>query len=396
VVINLLNQENLKLRSDLKNEYEKLIEEAQISKISSNESMVYLDYANYLYRIKDYSESLKFARKAFMFSKKTVSNYNELNSLLLLAKNDKANAVNYFIKYDRKIDELINYQRYQKDNFYKIQLETNQIAQAKEKAETQRNQILLAIGILLLISGFLFIMYRNRVMGQKYDLQKKHQKSSALIQELIVQNQAIEGEVRQKEQRRIAMEIHDGVLNQLASIRYKLFKLELDQDQATVNEALKNIQKIQEIEIELRNLTHDLHTQSAHESLLLLPVIEQLIQVHQEVYGIQIDFIKDPWDWEQLLPDVKIGFTKILQEALFNVIKHAKATHVTIHLKQTTTHIHLSIKDNGKGFDPALKSSGIGLQNIHLRAKQIQAEVTIKNGKTNGVELVITSEKQIK
>jgi signal transduction histidine kinase len=341
-------------------------------------------------------------QKSFLLGKESLKLSREAKALkcelyvlekLIDFDNERLKNIRDYINLRNKIEFIDEKSR---NTFYNIQLETNQIAQAKEKAETQRNQILLAIGILLLISGFLFIMYRNRVMGQKYDLQKKHQKSSALIQELIVQNQAIEGEVRQKEQRRIAMEIHDGVLNQLASIRYKLFKLELDQDQATVNEALKNIQKIQEIEIELRNLTHDLHTQSAHESLLLLPVIEQLIQVHQEVYGIQIDFIKDPWDWEQLLPDVKIGFTKILQEALFNVIKHAKATHVTIHLKQTTTHIHLSIKDNGKGFDPALKSSGIGLQNIHLRAKQIQAEVTIKNGKTNGVELVITSEKQIK
>lgn len=390
-IYDLINKENLDLTNNIKNDYQKLVKEIVANNIPKDKLMIYSDYANYLFRIKDYNNSLEYAKKAFDISKEVKYSYSSLNSLLLQAKIDKSNAVKYFIEYDKLIDELINYQRFQKDNFYKIQLETNQIAQAKEKAENQRNQVVWAIGILLFVSAFLFIIYRNRLMNNKMEFQQKHQKSNERIHELILQNQALEVEVRQKEQRRIAMEIHDGVLNQLASIRFKLFKLELNQEAQTIKEALQNVNSIQNIEVELRNLTHDLHAQSSNERVLLIPIIQQLIQVHQEIYNIQIELQKDNWDWEQLSAEIKMGFTRIIQEALHNVVKHAKATQVLIQLQYESNNIILRIKDNGKGLDFSSSISGIGLANIHLRAEQIQSKVKITSKRNQGTEIQINT-----
>lgn len=388
---NLINKEKIFKKKNFKKEYENLANEINKSNLPKDKLMVYMDYANYLFRIGDYKESIKYARKSTILGKEVKNNYSLLNSLLLQAKIDKVNAVNYFIKYDKIIDELINYQRFQKDNFYKIQLETNTIAQDKEKAEHQRNQVILAIGILMVFSAFLFIIYRNRLMNSKIEFQHKHQKSNEQIHELILKNQALEVEVRQKEQRRIAMEIHDGVLNQLASIRFKLFKLELNQEAQTIKEALYNVNTIQNIEVELRNLTHDLHAQSSNERIALLPIVQQLIQVHQEVYGIPIELYQDEWDWEQLSTEIKMGFTRIIQEALFNVVKHAKASKIEIHLHHLPNSILLSIKDNGKGMDLSVQSPGIGLENIHLRAEQIQAKVKITSEKNKGTQIQINT-----
>ncbi|WP_264512156.1 sensor histidine kinase [Flavobacterium sp. N1719] len=310
-----------------------------------------------------------------------------LEKLIQLEYNTKANTINY-INLRNKIDKIEDKSR---NIFYKIQLETNQIAQAKEKAENQRNQVVWAIGILLFVSAFLFIIYRNRLMNNKMEFQQKHQKSNERIHELILQNQALEVEVRQKEQRRIAMEIHDGVLNQLASIRFKLFKLELNQEAQTIKEALQNVNSIQNIEVELRNLTHDLHAQSSNERVLLIPIIQQLIQVHQEIYNIQIELQKDNWDWEQLSAEIKMGFTRIIQEALHNVVKHAKATQVLIQLQYESNNIILRIKDNGKGLDFSSSISGIGLANIHLRAEQIQSKVKITSKRNQGTEIQINT-----
>lgn len=392
-MINLLNIENLKLRTNLKIDYEKLIEKVQKSKILSNESLVYLDYANYLYRIQDYPKSLKYARKAHLTSKKAMSKYNELNSLLLLAKLDNVNAVNYFIVYDKKIDELINYQRMQKDNFYKIQLETNLIAQAKEKVENQRNQVLWAICILLVISALLFIIYRNRLMNSKIEFQKKHQKSSELIQDLIVQNQAIEVEARQNEQRRIAMEIHDNVLNQLASVRYKLFKLNFSQDAKAVIDALQGVENIRQVEVELRNLTHNLTHQSQNDNVSIHQMIHQLITVHEEIYNQKIKLNIDDWNWEGLSSEVKLCFVRIIQEALFNCAKHAKAQNIEIDFNYTKDSLTVQIKDDGKGFNIDGNYSGIGLQNLAIRAAQIQAMLHIQSEKKQGT--VIKIEKKI-
>lgn len=389
MIIEIQNKLKLFKNFNAKKEYLKLI---KLYNFSSN-TYLYLisDFTDYLIKSKQFELASEMAEKNYHFSKKINSPYSVLNSLIKISFLNAKKSHLALIEYDSIIDELLIKQRHQKDNFYKIQLETNTIAQDKEKAEHQRNQVILAIGILMVFSAFLFIIYRNRLMNSKIEFQHKHQKSNEQIHELILKNQALEVEVRQKEQRRIAMEIHDGVLNQLASIRFKLFKLELNQEAQTIKEALYNVNTIQNIEVELRNLTHDLHAQSSNERIALLPIVQQLIQVHQEVYGIPIELYQDDWDWEQLSTEIKMGFTRIIQEALFNVVKHAKASKIEIHLHHLSNSILLSIKDNGKGMDLSVQSPGIGLENIHLRAEQIQAKVKITSEKNKGTQIQINT-----
>ncbi|MFM2230317.1 MAG: hypothetical protein RL607_1575, partial [Bacteroidota bacterium] len=104
-------------------------------------------------------------QKSFLLGKESLKLSREAKALkcelyvlekLIDFDNERLKNIRDYINLRNKIEFIDEKSR---NTFYNIQLETNQIAQAKEKAETQRNQILLAIGILLLISGFLFIMY---------------------------------------------------------------------------------------------------------------------------------------------------------------------------------------------------------------------------------------------
>ena len=250
---------------------------------------------------------------------------------------------------------------------------------------------MLAICILLLIYIIIFIIYRNRIIKSKYELNKKHQKSNEIIQELITQNQAIEVESRQKEQRRIAMEIHDNVLNQLASVRYRLFKLNFTQDPNALNDALYGIENIRQVEVELRNLTHNLTNQSQLEHISLKQMIEQLIVVHHEIYGQNVIFEMDTWDWEKLPAETKLCLVRMIQEALFNTAKHAKADNILIAFTQINGRIKLRIKDDGKGFELHSIQRGIGLQNMETRAAQIQAKIEILIHRNQGTEIIVES-----
>ena len=387
LIYDINNKINLIKNFNAKNEYERLI------RLTTNNKeallLIYFEYTNYFILVKSFSKAKKLAIKTYNLSKKNNSPYNILNSLLILSKTEPARSQSALIEYDKIIDQLIIKQREQKNNFYKIQLETNEIFQAKKQVETQRNQVVLAICVLLLIYAFVFIYYRNNIIKSKYELNKKHQKSNEIIQELITQNQAIEVEARQKEQRRIAMEIHDNVLNQLASVRYKLFKLNFIKDPKALNEALHGIENIRQVEVELRDLTHNLTNQSQLENISLKQMIQQISVVHQEIYSQNISLEMDAWEWEKLPSETKLCLVRLIQEALFNAAKHAKANNIFIAFSHNDNRMQLRIKDDGKGFELHKVRRGIGLQNMETRAAQIQAKIAIQTKRNQGTEIMV-------
>ncbi len=87
---------------------------------------------------------------------------------------------------------------------------------------------------------------------------------------------------------------------------------------------------------------------------------------------------------------------RIAQEALNNVLKHARAHHVRVHLQQTPAAIRLEIQDDGIGFvaASALRLGGMGLRGMQERVAQLGATLAIESqpagGTTIRVELRLT------
>jgi PAS domain S-box-containing protein len=88
--------------------------------------------------------------------------------------------------------------------------------------------------------------------------------------------------------------------------------------------------------------------------------------------------------------DVQVAIYRICQEALNNILKHAKASQVEIFLKHEESAIELSIRDNGQGFDPEHTPSGhYGLSIMHERAEGVHAQLSITSQAGRGTELII-------
>ena len=69
-----------------------------------------------------------------------------------------------------------------------------------------------------------------------------------------------------------------------------------------------------------------------------------------------------------MLPSpMTVALFRLAQEAMTNVLKHAEATEMRIHLEFAPNAIHLVIQDNGKGFDPIEKGNGFGLLGMKER-----------------------------
>lgn len=85
----------------------------------------------------------------------------------------------------------------------------------------------------------------------------------------------------------------------------------------------------------------------------------------------------------------KINIYRIIQEQFNNIIKHAAATKVYLQLKQAGHNLTLVIQDNGKGFDKAQKTKGIGLANIIHRAHAYNGTVTINSAPGEGCKVIV-------
>jgi signal transduction histidine kinase len=94
---------------------------------------------------------------------------------------------------------------------------------------------------------------------------------------------------------------------------------------------------------------------------------------------------------EFVLPDnVQVAFYRVCQEALYNVAKHAKASHAEIDLKQDEAMIEMRVHDNGQGFDPGQTFTGhYGLGMMRERAEAAGALLTLTSHPGNGTELIV-------
>jgi signal transduction histidine kinase len=82
---------------------------------------------------------------------------------------------------------------------------------------------------------------------------------------------------------------------------------------------------------------------------------------------------------------------RIVQEAVNNAQQHSGARSVKVNVTQQWTYIHISIRDDGKGFDPAItKKRRYGLQGIHERARLLGGSAIIDTSPGKGTEIRAT------
>lgn len=199
-----------------------------------------------------------------------------------------------------------------------------------------------------------------------------------------------------EERTRIACEIHDGLVQSLAGVN---FKLELSQQLlrkdpkaslATLRESKEQlklaIQEARQVIFNLRPLQYD--------KMELIPGLTNYLKSYQTQYRIKTDF-KVTGDEQILFPRTKIFLFRIVQEALSNVVQHAKADRVSVRLEIDLDKLTVTITDNGVGFDMEQvlhnpeKWDHFGVRGIVERAKLVGGEATIQSKKGRGTTIVV-------
>jgi signal transduction histidine kinase len=172
------------------------------------------------------------------------------------------------------------------------------------------------------------------------------------------------------ERGRWARELHDQTLQALAGLRVLLASTRGRGDAASRDAAIG--QAIVDIENEIANLRaiiSDLRP-SLLDDLGLRPALQALVDRRREA-GLQIDAeLELPEagdDGPGLSRELETTVYRLVQEALANVVKHAKATHAQVRVRQTDAELMLQVKDDGVGFDPGAPTAGFGLAGMRER-----------------------------
>lgn len=339
----------------------------------------------YLYK-KDSIKALAYIKEGFILSQKIKSSPHTIQSLKLLMENDFKNKTYYTNQYIKINDSLHEVERITRNKFARIAYETDEI-EDKNQLLVKRNTYILIIAVVLIVFlATFFLIYRLKSRNKELLFIKDQQEANEKIYQLMLKQQSETEKGREEERNRIAMELHDGIVNSIFTTRFNLIQL----DSNAVDKKQQMVEELEKTENEIRRVSHDLKQNLLFEDKSLPEIITNLVESQQNQYNTKFDVSVDKYiDWSSVSSDGKIHIYRIIQEAIQNINKYSKAERCYIILLKTDDKTTIRIWDNGIGFNPEKVKQGIGLKNIKERTKTLNGVLKIISSIGNGTTIEV-------
>jgi NarL family two-component system sensor histidine kinase LiaS len=188
----------------------------------------------------------------------------------------------------------------------------------------------------------------------------------------------------EEERRRVQRDLHDGVKQELfaASMELAAAKTSIDLNPEAAGEALSHAQAAcRRAQHELALLLHD--EPAPHERNLNAALSELCGRMAADA-GVGVSYDGD--DAIRVPVPAAEALFRVTQEALSNVRRHAAASRVSVRLRALDGNARLDIADDGRGFDVAHVSTGMGLASMRARVAELAGELKVKSG-TSGTSV---------
>jgi two-component system, NarL family, sensor kinase len=250
----------------------------------------------------------------------------------------------------------------------------------------RRNLWLAGLVVLFAISGLIaYNFYTRRKIEQESALK------FALSQQQILAAKAVL-ETEERERRRIAGDLHDGVAQLIVASKMHLAsmgsKLTFKSDEER-KEFEKVMDLISESADEIRSVSHLMMPNV----LLKVGLVSALQEFIQKVNTAHLNVYLDSQglDVERLDSEIETTVFRVIQESINNTIKHANATRLDIQIVKEKKELSITIEDNGKGFvvKNGMHAQGIGLKNLRSRIQYLKGTVDIESAPGQGTLLAI-------
>jgi signal transduction histidine kinase len=358
----------------------------------------YRTLADYCMDLKQYRKAKDYGLKALQLADTT----NRLDLRLLydilkrasiyLNEPDKAN---YYSQEQIRLKEAdLNKEWAEKiadaDAKYQTEKRENTIAQLKAQKHVRTVFLYALIGIIVLASVAGFFVYKSLKQGRVLAEQKVNQLEQE--KQLIATHAILEGETT--ERTRISKDLHDGLGGLLSGVKLKLANIKgnsvLGEDSVAQFDNAINL--LDNSIKELRRVAHNMMP----EALVKFGLKDGLQDFCDQVsngkkLSVIFNFSGENKRFEKSL---EITIYRIAQELTNNALKHAKATEILVQVVQEDTRIHLTVMDDGQGFDPSAIDTfkSAGLKNIRARVESFKGNMDIDSQPGKGTEIGVEFE----
>lgn len=201
------------------------------------------------------------------------------------------------------------------------------------------------------------------------------------------------------EQQRLGQDLHDNLSASIVSIKHQLEALTIDAEDSYLKSKLEVLQKeLMSAYETARNKSHEwFYAAEKQQEQSFEQQIKTLTDSALPDSRYTKNILIDDGSLQHIHMDARITLLRVVQEAITNIIKHAKAKTVHILVYEEANNLILTIKDDGKGMGDAIQNhsrSNIGLQSVRRRVQYLNGDMEIHSD-TAGTELTITVPQQL-
>ncbi len=217
-------------------------------------------------------------------------------------------------------------------------------------------------------------------------LRESNEQLRALTSELVM--------AEEKARRRIAVDLHDHVSQSLAVAKLRLETL---QESASESGLLEPVREVRDLINESIQQTRSLMTELSPSVLYELgftAAVEWLLEQLKAKHGVTVRLESD-LKMRRLDQDLQVLLFQTVRELFFNIVKHAKASHASVTIREIGDHIRVRVKDDGVGFDKSRlgngmdREGGFGLFSIRERLEHFGGRLDIHTRPGKGTSVTI-------
>ncbi len=245
---------------------------------------------------------------------------------------------------------------------------------------------LMPYATLLTLASFLYAVQRRytgalsevEVLNQQLELRLQAQST-----EMQAQYERLREAERQQalliERQRLMQDMHDGLGSSLLSAMVAVEQGSMEQD--------KVVEVLRECVDDLRLVIDSLEP-VAHDLVALLATMRYRLGKRLQAGGLMLEWdVQDLPLLEWLEPPDALHVLRLMQEALSNVLKHARATRVRMVTRNHGRYVEIRVEDDGNGFDIATAQMGRGLKSQQRRAQRLGGSLRVDSSVGHGTRL---------
>ncbi|RQO62462.1 hypothetical protein DBR47_04305 [Paucibacter sp. KBW04] len=245
---------------------------------------------------------------------------------------------------------------------------------------------LMPFATLIIVASFLYAV-QNRYVGAVYEVELLNenlaQRLDAQSREMQAQHDRLREAERQQalllERQRLMQDMHDGLGSSLLSAMVAVEQGSMDQDRV--------VEVLRECVDDLRLVIDSLEP-IGHDLVSLLATMRYRLGKRLQAGGLMLEWdVQDLPPLEWLEPPDALHVLRLMQEALSNVLKHARASRVRMVTRHHGSYVEIRVEDDGEGFDINTAQRGRGLKSQQRRTQRLGGSLRIDSSPGHGTRL---------